>query len=79
MRLRIDGHIRGRPIHIEWTEGAVSGDTELVDRARRLYVDEHRAPIDEADPVAFISALEHAAPGHLKVHVSPDTEPTVPA
>ncbi len=73
MQVRIDGHLRGEPIHIVWREGAVTGDLELVHRARQLYRRAHGEPIDETDPVAFITALEQASPEHLDVHVGPDT------
>ena len=69
MHLTIDGHLRGEAIHIEWAEGSVTGDLELVERARSLYRRLHRRPFDESDPVAFISALERVSPEHLDVHV----------
>lgn len=72
MQVLIVGHIRGEPIHIEWREGTVTGDLELVDRARLLHRRAHGEPIDETDPVAFISALELASPEHLEIHVGPD-------
>ena len=75
MQVRIDGHIRGEAIHIVWHEGAVSGDLELVERARLLHHRVHGAPIDETDPVAFITALEQASPEHLEIHVGPELEP----
>ena len=72
MRVGIDGHIRGEAIHIEWVRGAVWGDLELVERARRMYRERHGHPIDESDPAAFISALEHAAPESLHIEIFAD-------
>lgn len=69
MRVGIDGHIRGEPIHIDWMSGAVRGDLELVERARRMYERAHGHPIDETDPAVFISALEHAAPEKLHIEI----------
>ena len=72
MHVRIEGHIRGQPIRIVWRDGAVTGDLELVERARRLHRSEHGTPIDECDPVSFITALEHASCEHLDVRVIGD-------
>jgi hypothetical protein len=77
MRVGIDGHIRGEPIHIDWVGGIVDGDLELVDRARRMYLDEHGQPIDESDPAVFISALEHASPEHLHIEILGDIDPEI--
>lgn len=72
MHIRIDGHIRGESIRIVWRDGRVTGDLELVDRARRLHQVEHGTPIDETDAVAFITALSHASCQRLEVQVLDD-------
>lgn len=72
MRVRIDGHIRGDAIHIEWVAGAIEGDLELAERARRMYLSEHGVPIDEGDPAAVIAALEKASPEHLHIEILAD-------
>lgn len=69
MQVRIDSHIRGEHVRIVWSEGTVTGDLELVERARRLHRIEHGGPIDEADPVAFLTALGHASCEELSVRV----------
>lgn len=74
MRVRIDGEIRGDPIRIEWVGGAIVGDLELAERARRLYLDEHGVAMDESDPAAVIAALEEASPEHLHVEILPDAD-----
>ena len=74
MRIGIDGHIRGEPIHIEWVDGAVLGDLELVEHARRMYEHVHGHRIDESDPALFISALEQAAPERLHVEIFADDD-----
>jgi hypothetical protein len=74
MHLTIDGHLRGEAIHIEWTEGSVTGDLELVERARDLHLRLHRRPFDESDPVAFISALERVSPEHLDVRLDAEED-----
>jgi hypothetical protein len=74
MHLSINGHLRGEAIHIEWTEGSVTGDLELVERARNLHRRLHRRPFDETDPVAFITALERVSPEHLDVHLAAEED-----
>ncbi len=74
MHLTIDGHLRGEAIHIEWTEGSVTGDLELVERARDLHRRLHHRPFDEADPVAFITALEMVSPEHLDVQLGEEQD-----
>lgn len=78
MRVGIDAHIRGEPIHIDWVEGTVMGDLELVERARRMYEQAHGHPIDESDPAVFITALEWASPEHLRVEIFADSDHEIP-
>ena len=73
MRVRIESRIRGEPIEVLWEEGTVTGDLELVERARRMY--ESRSQIiDENDVTAFIAALEQAAGDRLDITVWPEAE-----
>ena len=70
MRVRIESRIRGQPIHMLWDEGIVTGDLELVDRARRMYRSRGQQ-INETDITAFLSALEFAAGDHLDITIWP--------
>ena len=72
MRVRIETRIRGQPIQILWDEGTVTGDLELVDRARRM-CRSRRQPIDETDITLFLSALELAAGDHLDITIWPES------
>ena len=78
MRVGIDAHIRGEPVHIEWVGGTVMGDLELVDRARRMYEQVHGHPSDESAPAVFIAALERASPQHLHVEIFADSDNEIP-
>ena len=73
MRVRIESHIRGELVQLTWDEGNVTGDLELVDRARRIYRSRSQQ-IDEHDITAFLSALEQAAGERLDVTIWPETE-----
>jgi hypothetical protein len=73
MRVRIESHIRGELVQVLWDEGTVTGDLELVDRARRMY-ESHSQQIDESDVAAFIAALEQAAGGRVDITIWPDSE-----
>lgn len=73
MRVRIESCIRGEHVRVIWDEGAVTGDLELVDRARRMYRSRDRH-IDEADITEFLTALELAAGNRLEVTIWPETE-----
>jgi len=70
MRVQIDGCIRGEPIQVLWDDGSISGDLEIVRRAR-LMASAERRPIDEGDAVAFISALERSVAQRLEVTILP--------
>ena len=71
MRVRIESRIRGETIEVVWDEGAVTGDLELVERARRMY-ESRREVIDETDVTAFIAALEHASGERLDITIWPE-------
>ena len=73
MRVRIESHIRGELVRVTWDEGNVTGDLELVDRARRIYRSRSEQ-IDENDIAAFLSALEQAAGERLDVTIWPETD-----
>ena len=73
MRVLIESRIRGEPIHVMWEEGIVTGDLELVDRARRMYRSRSQL-IDECDVTAFISALDQAAGERLEVTIWAESE-----
>lgn len=68
MRVLIDGCIRGEPVQVVWDDGVISGDMEIVRRARMMAAAERR-PIDEGNAVAFISALERAVAQRLEVTI----------
>jgi len=68
MRVLIDGCIRGEPIEVVWDDGVISGDLELVRRARLMAATERR-PIDEGNAAAFISALERSVAQRLEVTI----------
>ena len=51
----------------------MTGDLELVDRARRIYRSRSQQ-IDENDLTDFISALEQAAGERLDVTIWPETD-----
>ncbi len=70
MRVLIDGCIRGDPVEVVWDDGVVSGDMELVRRAR-LMARAARRPFGYEDVAAFISALEFAAGERLEVTIWP--------
>ncbi len=76
MRVLIEGCIRGESVEVVWDDGVVSGDMELVRRAR-LMGRTRRRPIDEEDVAGFISALEAAAGGRLDVTIWPSGSPLV--
>lgn len=78
MRVRIDSRIRGEPVRILWDEGRVTGDLELVDRARKMYRSRSQR-IDETDITAFLSALELASGDHLDITIWPESERPGPA
>ena len=73
MRVRIESRIRGELVRLTWDEGSVTGDLELVDRARRIYRSRSQQ-IDENDITAFLSALEQAAGERLDVTIWPEIE-----
>ena len=73
MRVRIESQIRGESIEVLWDEGTVTGDLELVERARRMY-ELRSQEIDEADVTAFIAALEQAAGDRLEITIWPEAE-----
>ena len=73
MRVRIESHIRGELVQVVWDEGTVTGDLELVDRARRMYRSQS-LQIDENDVTAFIAALEQAAGERVDITIWPDPE-----
>lgn len=73
MRVRIESHIRGELVQVVWDEGTVTGDLELVDRARRMY-ESHSQLIDESDVTAFIAALEQAAGERVDITIWPDPD-----
>lgn len=73
MRVQIDSRIRGEPVQVVWDEGTVSGDLELINRARRMYQSPSRQ-FDEADVTAFISAIERAAGERVEITIWPDSE-----
>ncbi len=73
MRVRIESQIRGELVRLTWDDGSVTGDLELVDRARRIYRSRSQQ-IDENDITAFLSALEQAAGERLDVTIWPETE-----
>jgi len=77
MRVLIDGWIRGEPIEVVWDDGVITGDMELVRRARLMAANERR-PIDEGNAAAFISALERSVAQRLDVTILPgdDNKPT---
>ena len=75
MRVRIESQIRGELVRLTWDDGSVTGDLELVDRARRLYRSRSQQ-IDENDLTDFISALEQAAGERLDVTIWPETDVT---
>ncbi len=77
MRVLVEGCIRGEPIEVIWDDGVISGDLELVRRARMLAASERR-PIDESDPAAFISALERSVAQRLDVTILPSREDVDP-
>ncbi len=73
MRVRIGSHIRGEPVHLIWDEGCMTGDLELVDRARRMYRARNEQ-LDENDVTAVIAALEQAAGERLDITIWPESE-----
>jgi len=70
MRVLINGCIRGEPVEVVWDDGVISGDMEIVRRARLMAATERR-PIDEGNAAAFISALERAVAQRLDVTILP--------
>jgi len=73
MRVLIDGCIRGEPVEVIWEDGVVSGDMELVRRARLMCL-RGRRRYDEGDAASFISALEYASGERLEVSIWPSDE-----
>jgi len=73
MRVLIDGWIRGEPIEVVWDDGVITGDMELVRRARLMAANERR-PIDEGNAAAFISALERSVAQRLDVTILPSDD-----
>jgi len=76
MRVGIESQIRGEPIHMIWDEGRVTGDLELVYRARRMY-EARNERLDENDVTAFIAALEQAVGDRLDITIWPDSEVSI--
>ncbi len=70
MRVLIDGCIRGEPVEVVWDDGVVSGDMELVRRARLMSIASRRT-FDEGNVAEFLSALERAAGDRLEVTIWP--------
>jgi hypothetical protein len=65
----VEGRVRGRAVAVHWDDGAVTGDREVIERARELVAQRvsvrgppvptsYEAALDE--PRAFIATVAHA-------------------